>query len=151
MNSARTQLQPQLSPRTTLPAFGGIGERQMKKVKRKSTKRAHFGQIRRRISLKRFDAGSPVSAEPNSNCRLVIGYVNCRRWIRGRGVDQEFQVTRESCFLRCSHSEPVRIRGVMSMRRGVSLNTSTAVQARPSRVCMPRRFSRSAMRVKERS
>jgi hypothetical protein len=46
----------------------------------------------------------------------------------------EFQVTRESCFLRDSHSEPTRIRGATSINRGMRRKTAAEVQGRPSRV-----------------
>src|SRR5216684_6974684 len=64
---------------------------------------------------------------------------------------QEFQVTRDNCFLRDSHSAPERSRGATSIRRGVSLKTPAAFQGRPSRVRYSRTLRASAMLVKEMS
>src|SRR5229473_8201432 len=74
-------------------------------------------------------------------------------WPRGpkRREGQEFQVTRDNCFLRDSHSAPERMRGATSMRRGVSLKTSAAFQGWPSRVRYSRTLRASAMLVKEMS
>src|SRR5712664_633450 len=71
--------------------------------------------------------------------------------IPGTGGSYEFQVTRDNCFLRDSHSAPESRRGATSIRRGVSLNTPAAVHGRPSRVRYSRTFSASAMLVKEAS
>src|SRR5205807_2096841 len=79
--------------------------------------------------------------------RLVLRF-HCVPW---RGVAQEFQATLVSCFLRDSHSEPVRTRGATSIKRGISLKTLEAVQGWPSRVRYSRALRASAMLRKEMS
>jgi hypothetical protein len=46
----------------------------------------------------------------------------------------EFQLTLVSCFLRDSHSEPLRIRGVTSISRGMRRKIEAALQGVPLRV-----------------
>src|SRR5260370_33262008 len=66
-------------------------------------------------------------------------------WVRW--MPQEFQVTRDNCFLRDSHSAPESRRGATSFRRGVSLNTAAAVQGRPWRKRYSRTLRASALLV----
>ena len=51
-----------------------------------------------------------------------------------RGSGYEFQETCVSSFLRDSHSPPFKIRGVTSIKRGMSRKTLAAVHGAPLRV-----------------
>jgi hypothetical protein len=90
---------------------------------------------------------APRELTPWSPC----GVINLNLWPAGNPADQEFQATRDNCFLRVSHSAPERMRGATSIRRGVSWKTLAAFQGRPSLVRYSRMFKASAMLLKEMS
>ena len=100
-----------------------------------------------RIAQTKNQHGVAKAWELQAIRRLVLRF-HCVPW---RGVAQEFQATLVSCFLRDSHSEPVRTRGATSIKRGISLKTLEAVQGWPSRVRYSRALRASAMLRKEMS
>jgi hypothetical protein len=102
---------PELFFLDILHVYSGIGRMSRRERKEESCGHAH------RIGLP--ETTSFETDALGRSCRLA-GY--------------EFQATRESCFLRDSHSLPERMRGATSMRRGMRRKTAAEVQGRPSRV-----------------